>query len=99
MDLNEFRLQFAKGDMKNIDSDPDMCFHDAYIGSATSYNVRNLSPMTTYTFRVCGRADGAELWSPWSISHTSATTLAHHGEYVMAVLRGAGVGGGLITIH
>ena len=86
MDLNEFRLQFAKGDMKNIDSDPDMCFHDAYIGSATSYNVRNLSPMTTYTFRVCGRADGAELWSPWSISHTSATTLAHHGEYVMAVV-------------
>ena len=79
LDLSEFKLQYICGEVKATNTDPNIKFTDTYTGSSTSFTVRHLKPMTSYTFRVCGRADGAEIWSPWSIPCTSVTSLPHHG--------------------
>jgi len=80
MDLDEFRLQFCPGAVSNPDPCDDGQFTDAYVGTNSSYVVRQLEPNQKYTFRVCGRAEGAITWSPWSVPIIWSTTLHRHGK-------------------
>jgi len=58
-------------------------FQDAYVGPLSEYTVRNLSPNTVYTFRVCRcvyHQDASaqvkvKRWSPWSVYQEKITTL------------------------
>nr|CAB3233872.1 class I cytokine receptor like factor 3 [Phallusia mammillata] len=58
-------------------------FREEYIGPETVCTVRNLSPNTVYTFRVCrcifqesnGQVE-AKQWSPWSIYQEKMTTMS-----------------------
>ncbi|KAK8391572.1 hypothetical protein O3P69_017245 [Scylla paramamosain] len=46
------------------DPESDLTFTSAYTGSATTTEVRNLSPATTYAFRVCcSNSAGVSAWS------------------------------------
>lgn len=46
------------------DPESDLTFTSAYTGSATTTEVRNLSPATTYAFRVCcNNSAGVSAWS------------------------------------
>lgn len=79
MDLDVFRLQFCPGALSSSDLADDL-FTDAYTGLNNSYVVRQLEAGKPYTFRVCGRADGASSWSPWSVPVVWATNLQRHGQ-------------------
>lgn len=57
-------------------------FKDEYIGPETACTVRNLSPNTVYTFRVCrcvfrdtNNLVEAKHWSPWSIYQEKMTPM------------------------
>lgn len=76
MDLSEFKLQYCRGAVK---SDESAAFVDAYQGPMTCYTLRHLKPNTTYTFRVCGLAEGTETWGPWSVPISASTLLRHYG--------------------
>ena len=80
LDLAEYRLQYCYGYIKKNDGDNVQTFQDAYQGPNTLFTMRHLRPEATYTFRVCGRTEGAEMWSPWSIPCSGATKLPHYGE-------------------
>lgn len=85
--MGEFRLQFVSGELKPADFNrSDIQYKDAYVGNATSFTVRNLTPLKSYTFRVCGRAEEAETWSPWSIPQSAITTLPHHGRLLCSTV-------------
>ena len=62
----------------------DAVFVEAYQGPNTHHVVRHLQPTTTYTFRVCGRAEGASIWSPWSVTQEGTTTMLHYGQLIGA---------------
>ena len=55
-------------------------FVEAYQGPNTCHVVRHLEPTVTYTFRVCGRAEGASIWSPWSVTQEGSTGMLHYGK-------------------
>lgn len=75
-ELSEFSLQYCCG----ADMSSDVTLHDVALGSASSYTLRHIKPMTTYTFCVRGRAEQAEVWSPWSIPQSAMTTMPHFGK-------------------
>ena len=83
MELDLFRLQYCAGAQSNAESSNDL-FKDAYVGPGSSFLVRQLEAGKPYTFRVCGRADGASTWSPWSVPVVWATNLHRHGQYCIA---------------
>jgi hypothetical protein len=78
-DLEEFRLQFCPGVMRNADSS-EYPFIDAYVGPNNSFVVRQLERGKPYTFRVSGRGDETTAWSPWSTPVVWSTTLSRHGK-------------------
>ena len=98
MDLSEFRLQYCYGSVKQVslssegddnESDDSKTFQDAYQGPLTSVVVRHLRPSASYTFRVCGRAEGAHAWSPWSVPCVAMTSIPPYGEcWVSGILCG-----------
>lgn len=55
------------------DPESDLTFTGAYTGSATTTEVRNLSPATTYAFRVCcSNSAGVSAWSSLATVTTPA---------------------------
>ena len=72
MDLSEFKLQYCCG---NSRTDDTASYVDAYQGPMTWYTLRRLKSNTTYTFMVCGLAEGTETWGPWSVPLSASTLL------------------------
>lgn len=81
MELDVFRLQYCKGAVRISTSQngDDRQFVDAYEGPNTSFVIRQLESGAPYTFRVCGRTDGASIWSPWGAHVVWSTSLPRHG--------------------
>ena len=77
LDLDEFLLEYSSGVIRSHDDD-NARFFAAYQGPATLHVVRHLIAARSYTFRVCGRVEGAPTWSPWSVPVTSLTSVPHH---------------------
>ena len=80
LDLSEFWLQYCYGAVSINDNQDRHVFHDAYQGSNCSHVIRHLQPCQSYTLRVCGRAEGAGVWSPWSIPQVAMSSLPPYGD-------------------
>lgn len=78
LDLDGFRLQYCVGTVHGFGDHEEVEFTTAYEGPLTSHVVRHLQPGVHYSFRVAGRAAGAQSWSPWSIPVSATTALPHH---------------------
>ncbi|XP_053309485.1 cytokine receptor-like factor 3 [Spea bombifrons] len=66
----DYRLQYRKNSSNH--------FEDVYVGSEPEFIVLHVAPNTDYQFRVCGRADGRQEWSPWSVPQLGRTGLLPH---------------------
>ncbi|ELT93286.1 hypothetical protein CAPTEDRAFT_130757 [Capitella teleta] len=75
LDLAEFRLQFCQGNSKRAEVNED-AFKTVYEGPQHSTVVRHLAPSVHYMFRVCGRPDGSNQWSVWSVPCSASTSIA-----------------------
>ncbi|KAM8945345.1 cytokine receptor-like factor 3 isoform 1-T1 [Pelodytes ibericus] len=67
---HDYRLQYRKNSSNH--------FEDVYVGSDSEFIVLHIDPNTDYQFRVCGRGDGRQDWSPWSVPQVGRTSQVPH---------------------